>query len=96
MKHVVLFSLKEDIVPAEKRRIMEEFKAGIEALPKVIPSIRAIEVGYNENPDEKFDLALVGEFDSLEDIQAYAVNPAHVAVAGKLKPYVKSRACSDF
>jgi len=36
-------------------------------------------------------------FDDEEALKAYAVNPAHVAVAdGKVRPYTKTRSCLDF
>lgn len=96
IKHVVLFQLKEDVDAAEKQQVMERFKAGILELPGQIPCIRQIEVGFNANPDEQYDVALSSEFDTLEDVKTYAVHPAHVAVAQIIKPYVKSRACSDY
>jgi hypothetical protein len=48
------------------------------------------------NPAEVYDIALVSEFDSLEDVNFYAKHPLHVA-AGKILAEVKeSRACVDY
>lgn len=96
IKHVVLFQLKNEVEAAVRQQAMEEFRSGILALPAVIPCIRHIEVGFNVNPDEKFDIALYGEFDSLDDVRFYAQHPAHVAVAGRIKPYVERRSCTDY
>jgi hypothetical protein len=96
IKHVVLFQLKDDVDAAEKQQVMEAFKAGILALPETISCIRHIEVGFNANAKESYDVALYSEFDSLADVQAYAVHPDHVAVAQIIIPYVKSRACTDY
>ncbi len=96
VKHIVLFQLKPEIDSREKMQAMEAFRKGILALPSVIPFIQHIEVGFNMNPAEKYDLALYSEFLTLDDVKAYAVHPSHVAVAGALKPFVLSRACSDF
>lgn len=96
IKHVVLFQLKDDVDAAEKQQVMEAFKAGILALPEKISRIRHIEIGFNANPAESYEVALYSEFDSLADVQTYAVHPEHVAVAQIIKPYVKSRACTDY
>lgn len=96
VKHIVLFKLKEEIPAAQKEEAMRRFKEAIEALPAVIPFIRRIEVGLNINPAEAWNIALYSEFDTLDDVKAYAVHPAHVA-AGKLLAEVKeSRACTDY
>lgn len=96
IKHVVLFELRSDVAPQEKAQAMENFRKGILALPAEIPFIKHIEVGFNQNPAEKYDIALYSEFETLEDVMAYAVHPSHVAVASALKPYIAHRACSDF
>lgn len=43
--------------------LINQFKEAIEALPKDIDVIRKIEVRFNINPAEVFDIALVSEFD---------------------------------
>lgn len=96
VKHIVIFSLKEEMVQEEKLDVMNRFKAAIEALPVKIPFIRKIEVGLNMNPAEKWHIALYSEFESLEDVKAYAAHPEHVA-AGKIIAEAKeSRACVDY
>jgi len=96
VKHIVLFKLKDEVSAEMKLVAMNNFKKAIEALPTTISFIRKIEVGLNVNPAETWSIALYSEFDSLEDVKAYAVHPAHVA-AGKLLAEVKeSRACVDY
>lgn len=96
VKHIVLFKLKEEVPAAEKLAVMNRFKEAIEALPAKIPFIRRIEVGLNINPAETWNIALYSEFDTLDDVKAYAVHPDHQA-AGKLLAEVKeSRACVDY
>ncbi len=96
VKHIVLFKLKKDISSEVKHEAMQAFKDAIEALPERIDWIRRIEVGFNINPDEAWDVALYSEFDTLEDVRRYASHPDHVA-AGRLLAEVKeSRACVDY
>ena len=96
VKHIVLFKLKENLSTEEKQAVIDKFKAAIEALPPVIPSIRKIFVGQNINADEKWDICLESEFDTLEDVKAYAVHPPHVSAAGNLKEAKQDRPCSDY
>lgn len=96
VRHIVLFQLKSELDESKKEEVMKDFKEGIEALPQVIPFIQKIEVGFNINPDEKWDICLNGEFTSLEDVKLYATNPHHLKVAGALKPFLSGRACNDY
>lgn len=96
VKHIVLFQLKPELSLEEKEGVMKAFKQGIENLPASIPSIKKIEVGLNINSDEAFDIALYSEFDSLDDVRAYAAHPAHLAVAALLKDVKQSRSCVDY
>ena len=96
VKHIVLFKLKETLSQEEKLKVMNDFKAAIEALPAKIGFIRHIFVGLNANSAEKWDICLDSEFDTLADVNAYAVHPDHVAAAGLLKEVKADRACVDY
>ena len=96
VKHIVLFKLKESLSGEEKLEVMNRFKAAIEALPAQISFIRKVFVGLNINEAETWDICLESEFDSLDDVKAYAVHPAHVAAAGILKEAKQDRSCVDY
>jgi len=96
IRHIVFFQLKADLIPQVKQQAMNDFRDAILALPEKIKLIRHIEVGFNCNPDEKWDICLNGEFDSLNDVKAYAVNPFHLAAAGALKSFLSGRSCVDY
>ena len=96
VKHIVLFKLKESLTQEEKMDVMNRFKVAIEALPEKIDFIRQVFVGLNCNPAEKWDICLESTFDTLDDVKAYYVHPAHVAAAGVIKDAKADRACTDF
>lgn len=96
VKHIVLFQLDAAQPDERRRELMRAFRAAILALPARIPFIRRIEVEFNVNPDEKYDIALYSEFGSLDEVCAYAAHPDHVAAAAIIKPYIVSRACTDY
>ena len=70
----------------------------LEALPAKIDWIRASEVHLkSENaPAGTWDLILISEFDSFEDLERYRVHPDHVAVGEFMRPVRSARACVDF
>ncbi len=96
MKHIVMFKFRDDVSADVRQAAREAFKKGIEALPATIPFIRSVHVGFNANPAEKWDICLDSSFDSLDDVKAYSVHPAHKAVASELMKHVGERACVDF
>lgn len=96
VKHIVQFKLKENISTELKNQTMNAFKEAIEALPEKIDFIRKVEVGLNINPNEKWDICLYSEFDSLEDVNKYAIHPAHLAAARLLAECKGERACVDY
>ena len=72
IKHIVMFKLKEFATPAEKEAKMVEIKEKLEALKDKIDVLHKIEVNFNCNPAETWDLILTTELDSLEDVATYA------------------------
>ena len=77
IKHIVMWKFKE----GEQENMML-FRERLLTLKDQIPEIRAMEVGVNINPSERsYDAVLVSEFDSLEALKSYSVNPLHKAVS---------------
>lgn len=96
IKHIVLFSLRDDIEQGYKADRLADLKEQFLALQGEIASLRSIEIGINVNPKEKFDLALVATFDDLAGLAAYASDPRHVAVAKQVGEMLSVRACTDY
>lgn len=81
IKHIVFFKL-EDNSEANK----EAVKTRIMGMKGKIALLKHIEVGVNFSPEERaFDLALVTDFETKEELQAYAIHPLHVEVVTFLK-----------
>ena len=80
----------------EKMQIMLEIKSKLLALKDMIPAIKTIEVGINENPNESFDIALISEHENWDALKTYRDDPNHVAVAQFIGKYREERACADF
>ena len=97
VKHVILWTLKDELSDAEKEKIKAEIKEGLEGLAGRIPGLVDIKVNTNGLKTSNVDLMLESTFESEEALNAYSVHPEHVAVAdSKVRPYTKQRSCLDF
>ncbi len=81
IRHIVFFKLKDNS-KANKQRI----KDVILPLKEKIDVIKFYQVGINfSNEERAYDLALVSDFDSIEDLKSYAAHPEHLEVISQLK-----------
>ena len=93
VKHVILWTLKEEFSEEEKQQIKAGIKEGLEGLAGLLE----IHVQTESLPSSNVDIMLDTTFESAEALQGYSVHPAHVAVAdGKVRPYTATRSCMDF
>ncbi|WP_085535546.1 Dabb family protein [Massilibacteroides vaginae] len=97
IRHIVLFKLKEFESEAAKKKSMLDIKTGLEGLLGKIEVLKSIRVDFNCNPEESWDIILTTEFDSLQDLNTYAIHPEHVAVGKEfIGPVKANRACVDY
>ena len=98
VKHIILWTLRSELSEDEKNSVKAGIKAGLESLKGVVPGL--VDVNFiidgrlaSSNADVMLDCTLESE----EALKAYAVHPAHVAVAdSKVRPYTAVRSCLDF
>ncbi len=95
IRHIVLFKMKQLESNEARTEKLNEIKNGLDALKGKISYLRGEQVGINWNANESWDLSLVADFDNREDLDAYAVQPDHVAVKKIIGEVVQSRACVD-
>lgn len=95
IKHIVMWKLKPE---AEGYTALENanwMKEHLEGLMEVVPELLSCEVGINV-VDGNYDACLVSTFNSLEDLAAYKVHPAHVAISTYCKKIRESRVACDY
>ena len=95
VKHIILWQLKEDV--ADKAAVKAGIKEGLEGLRGQIPGLLSIAVHTEGLPTSNADVMLDSSFEDEAALAAYALHPAHVAVAEEaVKPFTKTRLCLDF
>ena len=97
VKHVILWTLKDEFDADEKERIKAVIKEGLESLAGKIPGLLEIHVNTNGLASSTADLMLDSTFESAQALKGYSTHPEHVAVAdSKVRPYTATRACLDY
>jgi hypothetical protein len=94
IKHIVFFRFPG---LEEKEALLNEFKSRTEDLGQKIPEIQHIEAGINFSDRETaYDVALVSEFKSREDLDIYRTHPDHLALIDFLNQYKRDIAVVDY
>ena len=97
VKHVILWTLKEEYSDEQKKEIKKDIKAGLEGLKGRIPGLVDIQVNIDGLASSNADLMLDSTFEDEASLKGFAVHPEHVAVAdGKVRPYTAIRSCLDY
>lgn len=97
VKHVILWTLKDEFTAEQKETIKADIKKGLEGLKGKIPGLLDICVNTEGLESSTADLMLDSAFESAEALKGYAVHPEHVAVADTMvRPYTATRACLDY
>lgn len=98
VKHIILWTLKAELSEEEKLSVKTAIKQDLESLVGVVPGLVEATVHIDGRLDtSNADIMLDSTLESEDALRAYAVHPAHVAVAdSKVRPYTSQRVCLDF
>ena len=94
IRHIVTFQFSG--TPSERTEVAQDFKEALLALPAQIAELKSMEVGINENPAETWDLTLIAEAETMEDVAKYSAHPAHLAAVEIIAGHKAQRACVDY
>ncbi|MCM1026144.1 MAG: Dabb family protein [Roseburia sp.] len=93
IRHICMFTLKEE----NREANLAEFKKRAEELRK-LEMIRASEVVENAEgtPDTNYDVALIFDFDTVEELEEYQKSPQHLQFGEFVFLVREKRACIDY
>lgn len=93
IRHICMFTLRDE----GKAQYVSEFMERAESL-RAIGEIRRLEVVRNDlrTPATNYDVALIADFDTVDDLNAYQKSPVHLAFGEFVYTVRKERACIDY
>ncbi|MFH2096502.1 MAG: Dabb family protein [Bacteroidota bacterium] len=96
IRHIVMFRLKE--MPAEeKNRHIEAIREMFDALPAIIPEIKALETGLNYcTRPNACDFVLVTAFEDDQALQRYRLHPEHEKIVAAIAPLKEASWVVDY
>ncbi len=81
VRHIVFFKLPDNS-EANKNALKER----IMSMQGKLDFVKHLEVGLNFSTEERaFDVVLISDFETKEDLQTYATHPIHVEVVNFIK-----------
>ncbi len=97
VRHIVTWTIKEANGQSKQENI-ELLANQLKALKTFIPQIVYLEVGINSSkaPQNNFDIVLISDFASFEDLDIYQEHPEHLKVVELVKSIRVDRACVDY
>ena len=98
IRHVVMFKFKDSAEGKNKLENMQLAKEKIEALLGKVDVLRAMEVGLNDSKasESNYDLVLISDFNSIDDLDKYQIHQEHVKVIDFMKKVIETRSCVDY
>ena len=97
IKHIVMFKFKDFSCGRNKQENILLVKESLQSLPSKIKEIKSFELGVNIIPaSNAYDLVLLSEFISPEELVSYQKHPEHVRVAEVAGQVCESRIVVDY
>ncbi len=97
LKHIILWTLKEELSDSEKQAVKANAKAQLEALEGKIEGLISIKVHTEGLSTSNVDMMLDSVFTNKDALARYASHPLHVTAANDyIRPYYTERRCFDF
>ena len=97
VKHIILWTLREELSLREKETVKRNAKAGLESLKGKIEGLQDIRVIIDGLETSNCDMMLDSTFSSFECLKNYSENHIHNEIADKfVRPFTAKRSCLDF
>ncbi len=96
IRHVIIWTLRDDLSDEDKKIKSAEIKEKLEALRGVVDGLTDIKVHIGLLGTSNADIMLESTFESREALAGYQVHPEHLKAAAVVKSAVSHRSCADF
>lgn len=95
VRHVVLWTLKDELSEAEKAEAAYNIKEQLYDLQDIIPGIVEFFVHTDKLDSSDADIFLDSTFEDRESLEDYQTHPEHLKVKKYISKVVSSRKCID-
>ncbi len=97
IRHIVMFKLSEANGKSEYENAVEA-KERFDDVIANVSELKAGEVVINSKdaPQDNYTISLICDFDSIDDLNAYQVHPAHKKFGAFIAEIKTARACIDY
>ena len=95
VRHIVMWNFAETLSEEEKKAAGAKMKEILEPLKDVVPGVVSLKVVVNELPSSNRDVALIGDYESVDALNGYTVHPAHVEAGKFVRSVTCNRSCLD-
>ncbi len=97
VKHIIIWTLKDELSESEKEIVKKNAKEALEALSGNIEGLIDIKLVCDLLPSSNGEMMLDSSFEDAEALGHYQKHPLHVAAADNfVRPYTKTRLCIDY
>lgn len=98
IKHIVMFKLSENAEGKTRKENLDTALDMLKNFKDMIPVIKDFKAVSNsaDAPDSNFDLALICDFENIDDLNAYQTHPEHLKFGKFITQVRESRACIDY
>lgn len=97
VKHIVMWSFKENIKEEEKAGLKKDMKENLLSLVGKVPGLVHVEFIEEPMSASTQDMALITELENEDALNTYQNHPDHVHVANTyIRPFVCNRSCLDY
>ena len=98
VKHIIIWTLKDELSPEEKAKVKKDAKCALEALNGSIEGLIDLKlICYGLLPSSNGEMMLDSTLESAEALEGYQKHPLHVAAANAfVRPFTKTGLCIDY
>ena len=93
IRHIVFFKFKPGASENKKNKLASDLKS----LKGKIPLINRLEIGVDIGKKQNsYDLALIVDFNTWQDVESYGAHPAHIEVVKLIKDICQNHSKVDY
>jgi predicted nicotinamide N-methyase len=97
IRHIVMFKMKAHLSGASKQEALLRLKEAVDGMEQHVSQVKFLQTGINiNNRPQAFDLVLLSDFETEEDLDLYRDHPQHQKVMDVIGEVVETVHVVDY